>query len=731
MEALTHISCPSCGADIEIKPGVLSVICPYCDTTVPLVTQKEATPLTVEFMVPVGVDNVKLTSMAHQLMIQHDNAPDDILDTSNVEEASFLYVPCFMGQGKYECHWSASFGFDRQEPYTDYETRTDSRGNSRQVPVTRYRTVTDWRPASGTATGKFLRLVCAADPSVLPQNVAEMLQLNVPFKPIDYNQALMGGYDGLDFARSPDDAAWALENLVQGNDAVALAYKRAQGDHQKDWSVDAVVSFDGPVKAGFIPLAKFVFSYHGKNYAIWAEGEGLSASVNDALPIDSTKGVAKKKGYIPFWVTLASTIVFFLMAYSGSMYLRTFVPIAVAAIVTLVFGISRSNSISRFSRRLREASLAGKQLELTDSTNPLPDEERRRLLEGSKSLEKPFLAKTENDGMLLSIMSAVSFILVIFSFGFTSSVSKYVPPVSSSSGYSSPATPEVSPPSGGSSSSGYSSNSLPRESTPSSGGTNFSGYSSNSLPRESSPSSGGTNSSGYSSYSPSEASPSSSYGLSPAPQSRDSGQLAASLPHGQAGNVVYSMSDLTCSGKFQSYCKNDSGPITGLVFSRTGAANSSDSYNTVSKYKDGYINGPSVLFDAKGNLIGILNYRQGEMFGLAMEFNASVAGRPQTLSKLAHVENNRLDMTQLSFNKSGILHKASNFKNGTLDGITIEYYLDLSVKSKTLYKGGQLVPGQTISYAEGQVREPIPSLVDSEGLRKAINEALEMVSSVS
>ena len=58
---------------------------------------------------------------------------------------------------------TASIGYDRQEPYTDYETYKEKVGDSyvtRQRAVTKYRTVTDWRPFNMDYSGE---ATCAED----------------------------------------------------------------------------------------------------------------------------------------------------------------------------------------------------------------------------------------------------------------------------------------------------------------------------------------------------------------------------------------------------------------------------------------------------------------------------------------------------------------------------------------------------------------------------------------
>ncbi|MBE6778979.1 MAG: hypothetical protein E7541_06300 [Ruminococcaceae bacterium] len=71
---------------------------------------------------------------------------------------------------------TASVGYDRQEPYTDYETYKERVGDSyitRQRAVIKYRTVTDWQPFQTSYSGK---AVCVAhnDPDEINLNTSDI-----------------------------------------------------------------------------------------------------------------------------------------------------------------------------------------------------------------------------------------------------------------------------------------------------------------------------------------------------------------------------------------------------------------------------------------------------------------------------------------------------------------------------------------------------------------------------
>jgi antitoxin component YwqK of YwqJK toxin-antitoxin module len=511
-----------------------------------------------------------------------------------------------------------------------------------------------------------------------------MVQNTVAYNPIVYDQSLMGGYSGLDFAYSPDQATSALETIVQQEDATFFAYKRAQGQHQRDWSIDAMVTFDRPVTAGFIPLAKFVFSYNGKNYTIWAEGTGLSAYLNDPMPVDSGRSSKKSKGYIPFWMTLLAAVSCSIMVASDIILLKNIWPMSAALVFALIFGKWRSSSISGYSRRLREASLAAKKLELTDSTSPLPDEERRQLLDKSQPPVKPFMAKTDNDGRRLLIVTLICVIVgIFFSFGLKTSPSQRSSTSSTYRTSSAQPTPDNSP----------STYTAPTTTAPD-----------NKPPDNSS-----------------------SANTPPAPslsepQKRD-------LPPDPVGGP-YNLANLDCNINMPpDYCQSLSGdPVSGLVYTYSiGPSGKADGIFYISRYRDGRPDGPTVFFDKPGSITMVQNYRQGNRYGLFFTLHeAKSQGEEQKIKILAPLENGQTNGTLFTFDENGNLKAAAVFVDDLPDGLITEYYSDGSVKAKSKYSQGSPV-GTRQTYEKGQFFEDMPIFTKADLFNEILTDANQIM----
>jgi hypothetical protein len=712
-----------------------------------LVTPKETPNLIIEFLIPVGVDKTDLTSLAHALMIAPETAPDDILEKSQVEEATFYYVPCYQGEGKFDCDWADSFGFDRQETYTDYVTKTDSNGRSRSVPVTRYRTVTDWRPASGTGSARFLRVVSAADPQQIPQAVSDMLQETIPFQPIVFNQALMGGLSGLDFAYSPEQGEYALNRMVQEKDAKNFAYKRAQGDHQRDWAIDSIVTFDGPVKAGYLPLAKYVFSYAERYYTIWAEGVRLSTHIKDDMPVDHDRQRKISFGYRPFQFSLLAVGVTFAIALFALSSKFNWTPLLWATFITLgislTYGLVRSHAISNYSKSLREASLAAKQLEISDSTNPKPDAERRALLEKSRPKPRGFFARTDQDKPLILTMTLVFVFALLISFFIGMGASK----TRSSTRYetttwdqnessswdrdeseSSSWDPSPTPASTPASSQASSQSSSQASSQPPSQSTSQPSAQASSQATSPPPSQSSGDSSAARQYA-STKSPSSNDYLTQSPY--------VGIPTGPNQAIPvdprkgpFNWSKLFCPGTPPDYCLTTDGPVNGVVYALISASSSTGSrLDFLARYADGMPNGPKVFYDDRGDMRNVSYFKDGSMFGIQIGFYPSDEQDNQPIFSVSEYKNGVLDGLVMRFDREGNLASATQYRSGRADGEAYEYFPDGSAKSKLTYDQGSPV-GRAQNFTQGQVTNAFPQFAQWDLINSISEEVNDMITEV-
>ncbi|MDR1577301.1 MAG: hypothetical protein LBT86_03575 [Deltaproteobacteria bacterium] len=395
MEDFSHLTCQGCGANIELKPNQKKVTCPYCGVENSLFAETPSGVLEPELVVPAGVDQKSLHDFIHRIMIQDEMAPDDILEVSHIESETIAFYPCFVAKGSFSANWTASFGYDRQESYTEYETQYIGK-TSRRVPVTKYRTVTDWRPGSGEAKGDFLVAVYGG--SDLPVAVAGLVSRINLGSLTAFQPGHVAGYDLNPITMTTNEALGAARPLIESEVGSAV-YEHAQGDHQRDWNWDSVIQNEY-LKPALAPLAHGVFSYKGKNYQIWSDGVSLSSLYTDKLPQDSQRGRDIQLSYGPLVLSgLVALVSCFLVKAPFWPW-----PIIIGLAGAWLFGYLRSRAIKNHSRKTRAASLARKKLEEAGGDQQT-EEERQALYQTSVNPVQPFLARTGHDLIVIPLVT--------------------------------------------------------------------------------------------------------------------------------------------------------------------------------------------------------------------------------------------------------------------------------------------------------------------------------------
>ncbi|MDR2198509.1 MAG: hypothetical protein LBR53_03450 [Deltaproteobacteria bacterium] len=401
MANIKQINCKSCGAAIDLQPGVFEYACQYCGTKNSIIDPnetKEQLPQAPEKLILITRDaqqnfhNFVLQTMAFDM-----NAPDDMVEKSEINEELVYYVPCYFMSGSVKADWTASFGYDRQEPYTDYESYTDSKGRTRTRPVTRYRTVTDWRPASGKASGRLFTQAYAGEP--LPSFVETSLNhMRGDFA--DYSPTMVTGCEVKPFIRTVDDVHQTIAAQIDAQ-IQNIVYSYAQGDHQRDWSYNPDVTVDY-IKPGLLPLAKASFTYHEKKYDIYASATSQDLYYKDDFPVDHKRKNKVSRGFVPFYITLIYSIFFGFLFSDYSGYFN-FILILMGLACPLLLGITRSATVNSYSKKVRAAALA--QRNLNQDAQLKTQEQIQALYQQSQKPPMPFFAKDGADDILLPLLT--------------------------------------------------------------------------------------------------------------------------------------------------------------------------------------------------------------------------------------------------------------------------------------------------------------------------------------
>ena len=445
--------CNSCGAEIQYEAGSQSLKCPYCGASNEIKRAEDQVPSTVEKIIPLTVTHDDLEKRAYAYMASGNYTPDDMLESTTFTKQECFYVPAFLFRVEYEATWTASFGYDRTEHYTEYVTVTKRSGNhsyETQEPRTKTKTVTDWRPANGVDSGSFrvsayagkklFESGCSAKNGKEPIETRKKNSSNwigslaskleslgnkkssevdaatvkdesglAPVELVkyaisqalvqnniitDFNPSFMKGVEGENFSVSESIAYSNLKSEINANIDQRVE-KNGQGDRQKDWHWNAKMSH--LTNTLYVPICHAVFDYQGTEYHVWIDGIGDSEIRADKLPEDKGRKKLIYLGFIPAGVATIIGIV-----NPGSYVLAIFF-VGYAAI--------RRYQIITYSKKIRDSLLT--QIHVSASVvKEMSGEERDKIAKAFQRPEKPFFAKTHKDIIVLPLLSFLSLLML-------------------------------------------------------------------------------------------------------------------------------------------------------------------------------------------------------------------------------------------------------------------------------------------------------------------------------
>ena len=391
-------TCNSCGAEIAFEAGRQSLTCPFCGAVNKIERPEDALETAFDRIIPITVTPHELDNRLYAYMASGNFTPDDMIEASTITLRERYYVPAFAFKVDYEATWTASFGFDRKEPYTAYRNVT-SNGHTRQEAYTAYKTVTDWRPANGVEAGIFDVAGYAGSQlngsPLAPAYLVVHAVMNG--SSTEYNPSYTKGFEVEGFSVPEKKVFDSLNGEINANIDQRVK-NHAQGDKQRDWHWNARMSHDTTTYS--VPICHAAFQYGDKEYHVWVGGHDVDTIRADELPVDKDKQKAANIGFMPGALGLITAI--------GSAYYWSFVwSSLIATGVAFGYGFLRRKALIDYSKSIRNSLLI--QMQASNRASTLSDEEQDKVAKAFQRPERPFFAKIHRDKIILPTVAAFAF----------------------------------------------------------------------------------------------------------------------------------------------------------------------------------------------------------------------------------------------------------------------------------------------------------------------------------
>lgn len=307
---LTQLSCPSCGAPLNLSKHSVVLNCPFCDAKT-LITGR-ADLKDIDFDATKAKEfqsnSEQFQTALLKWLADGDLTPDDLLEKVSVQEFDGIFMPFWKLSGEFKAQFSCQAGTNTVEKTTIIED-----GKSR----TKRETVTQWRSYSGEKSAPFGTVVYADESGSGKRVDDELLTFleSTAQKAIDYKDfdaAMSEGYIILDFTIPADTARKGRGHDKIHSFVVQKCEEAVSADKVKDIKITDLITRDVETERLLHPFWIAKFQYNNKMFPVGFSGVDLTANYG-VRPVDQERKKIfeelDKPGTIAMWITIVLTII--------------------------------------------------------------------------------------------------------------------------------------------------------------------------------------------------------------------------------------------------------------------------------------------------------------------------------------------------------------------------------------------------------------------------------------
>jgi hypothetical protein len=284
-----------------------------------------------------------------KFFVDQDFAVNDIFEKVEMQNATSVYLPMYLYEGKYEANYSCQIGYEETEMSVGRNLSGDKTLKSK--------TVTKWRPTSGTAKSNYAFLSLAFEGQEIIPELAEWTKI-FPYDPVSaraFDPELLKNHQILPHNLDKETTwhKWGSETIKYL--AEQEAHRQIPGNEKiKDFRT--TFSYDSK-HDGRLFLVPFWFIYYKyENQQHFVLCDGLGKNINGTTPMDEARYKLvknfKKLGKWSLWIGILLGIV----TMTGAGFVPGVITFAVIWLGLKFFSKFKVKSIIESARKIRQES---------------------------------------------------------------------------------------------------------------------------------------------------------------------------------------------------------------------------------------------------------------------------------------------------------------------------------------------------------------------------------------
>jgi DNA-directed RNA polymerase subunit RPC12/RpoP len=257
----THkeLHCDSCGANLSIPEGALTITCPFCASNKVNVRVSPSDHLRPRFLIPFKIKPEDLRNRALEWLGKGWFHPKELSANAVIDRFAGIYLSFWTFTADIGSDWRAEVGYERQESYYDPASKTH-----------RTRTVIDWRWRDGHAAINVTDLLIAGN-----QRVSHViLERLYPFNLNDlvvYAPDFLAGWQALAYDITLPDA-WEQGKTIMREKAKKACYNQIDSHHVRNFSMTADFA-DEAWRYILLPVYLAAYKFEDKVFQVMVNGQ--------------------------------------------------------------------------------------------------------------------------------------------------------------------------------------------------------------------------------------------------------------------------------------------------------------------------------------------------------------------------------------------------------------------------------------------------------------------------
>lgn len=280
---LIQLKCAKCHSLLSRADKFETQIkCPYCGTVNEVTGTMVEDVAAPERVILFRTTEDDFDQAICKFFVDEDYTVNDIFEKIQMENATPIYLPMYLFEGKYEANYSCEIGYKEQQVTAGKSLSGDT--------TIREKTVTKWRPTSGTAKNNYAFLSLAFEGQEIIPELAAWTK-TFPYDPLTaqpFDVEKLKGHQILPHNLDRENTwhKWGAETIKYL--AEQEAYSQVP-DNEEIRNFKTTFSYDEKHE-GRLFLVPFWFVYYNyndqKHYVVF---DGLGRNLNGSTPMDEQR----------------------------------------------------------------------------------------------------------------------------------------------------------------------------------------------------------------------------------------------------------------------------------------------------------------------------------------------------------------------------------------------------------------------------------------------------------